>query len=70
MIIITNHLLEQALHYYKQRWQTETLFGSLKSREFNFEETPLTHAEQLSKLMALLRLPLAGHIGLENGGST
>jgi len=56
LILITNHLPERALLQYKKRWQIETLFGSLKSRGFNFEETQLTHTTRLSKLMGLLTL--------------
>jgi hypothetical protein len=41
---------------YKKRWGIETLFGALKSRGFNLEETRLQDAERLSRLLALLAL--------------
>lgn len=56
MIIITNHAPEKALHYYKKRWEIETLFAALKTRGFNFEDTHLTEPERVNKLLALLAL--------------
>ena len=41
---------------YKKRWGIETLFGALKSRGFNLEETHLKDPERLSRLLALLAL--------------
>jgi hypothetical protein len=42
-----------ALAKYKDRWQIETLFRSLKSSGFNFEDTHLTDPDRISKLLAL-----------------
>ena len=50
---------DPALNAYADRWQVETLFGCLKSRGFNLEDTHLTHPERLSKLMGLLALAFA-----------
>jgi transposase len=47
-----------AIEEYKVRWQIETMFGCLKSRGFNFEETHLTMPEKITKLMMLLGLGL------------
>ena len=47
---------QQALQHYKQRGSIETLFGCLKSRGFNLEDTHLRHPERLSRLFALLAL--------------
>jgi len=41
---------------YQKRWGIETLFGALKSRGFNLEETRLQEAERLSRLLALLAI--------------
>lgn len=49
----------EAIDAYADRWQVETLFGCLKSRGFNFEDTHLTNPERLSKLMGLLALAFA-----------
>jgi hypothetical protein len=47
-----------AIEEYKVRWQIETMFGCLKSRGFNFEETHLTMPEKIGKLLMLLGLGL------------
>jgi hypothetical protein len=41
---------------YAVRWEIETLFGCLKSRGFRMEQTHLTDAERLRKLVALFAL--------------
>jgi hypothetical protein len=49
----------EAVSAYADRWQIETLFGCLKSRGFNFEDTHLVHPERLGKLLGLLALAFA-----------
>jgi hypothetical protein len=49
----------QAIQTYARRWEIETLFGCLKTRGFNFEDTHLVHAERLSKMLGLLALAFA-----------
>jgi hypothetical protein len=49
----------EAFSAYSRRWEIETLFGALKSRGFNFEDTPLTHPERIGKLLGLLALAFA-----------
>jgi len=49
----------EAFTAYARRWEIETLFGALKSRGFNFEDTHLTHPDRLGKLLALLALAFA-----------
>ena len=56
MIIVTQRMVEAAIVDYGKRWGIEPLFGILKSRGFNLEETYLKEIERLSKLVALLRL--------------
>ena len=41
---------------YLRRWEIETLFGCLKSKGFNLEDTKLCDPERLSKLFALLTI--------------
>src|SRR5262249_26973902 len=41
---------------YKKRWGIETLFGALKSRGFNLEDTRLQDTERISRLLALLAI--------------
>jgi hypothetical protein len=46
----------EAIDAYADHWQVETLFGCLKSRGFNLEDTHLTDPQRRSKLMGLLAL--------------
>jgi len=56
LIVITTEDPETALDDYAKRWNIETLFGCLKTRGFNFEDTHLTKLERISKLLGLLTL--------------
>lgn len=56
MVLACTAQAERALRRYARRWDIETLFGALKRRGFNLEDTHLTHAERLSTLLALLTL--------------
>ena len=57
LLIVTSGVdPKQALANYKQRWSIETLFGCLKTRGFNLEDTHLRHPERLARLFALLAL--------------
>jgi hypothetical protein len=49
----------EAIDAYADRWQIETLFGCLKTRGFNFEDTHLVDPERLGKLLGLLALAFA-----------
>jgi hypothetical protein len=59
LIVASLEKNKDAIAEYKVRWQIETMFGCLKSRGFNFEETHLRHPEKISKLLMLLGLGLA-----------
>lgn len=56
MIIATNDDANIALKMYSNRWSIECLFGSLKTRGFNFENTHLIHLDRIEKLLALLAI--------------
>ena len=56
MIIATNDDANIAIKMYAKRWSIECLFGSLKSRGFNFENTHLVHLDRIEKLLALLAI--------------
>ncbi len=58
LIVASGEKSQSAIEEYKTRWQIETMFGCLKSRGFNFEETHLTQPEKISKLLMLLGLAL------------
>jgi hypothetical protein len=48
-----------ALARYRARWRIETLFGNLKTRGFNLEDTHLADPAKLATLVALLALAVA-----------
>lgn len=56
VIIATNDNPKNALMVYKRRWAIETLFGCLKSRGFNFENTHMQDFAKLEKLLAILAI--------------
>ncbi len=56
MILISSGLEKESLSIYKQRWEIETLFGFLKSKGLNLEESKISEKEKIEKLMALLSL--------------
>jgi hypothetical protein len=49
----------QAIDAYARRWEIETLFGCLKSRGFNFEDTHLVDPQRIAKMLGLLALAFA-----------
>lgn len=56
VIVISNERSGQILLEYGRRWEIETLFGNLKRRGFCLEDTHLTCAERVSRLLSLLAL--------------
>lgn len=54
LIIASNRKPSEALSDYRKRWTIEKLFGRLKTKGFNFEETHLTEYEKIKKLIALV----------------
>jgi hypothetical protein len=58
-LIVASKRNKEAIEEYKVRWQIETMFGCLKNRGFNFEETHLSHPEKIGKLLILLGLGLS-----------
>jgi hypothetical protein len=56
VIVISSERSGQILREYGARWQIETLFANLKTRGFRLEDTHLTDAERVSKLLSLLTL--------------
>jgi hypothetical protein len=49
----------RALADYRRRWTIETLFGNLKTKGFNMEDTHITDRDKLSTLLAVLALAVA-----------
>jgi hypothetical protein len=58
LIVASRARNKDALAEYKLRWGIETMFGCLKSRGFELEETHLTDTDKISKLLMLLALAL------------
>ncbi|MEO0900339.1 MAG: IS4 family transposase [Bacteroidota bacterium] len=56
LILISNLPLKSARYYYAKRWAIEVLFGNLKKRGFNFEDTHITHPHRINNLIAVLAL--------------
>jgi len=45
-----------ALPYYKERWQIETLFKALKTSGFNIEDTHLTDLDRINRMLVLVSI--------------
>jgi hypothetical protein len=58
LLVVTLKRPSRALLIYKQRWEIETLFGALKSRGFNLEDTHMTDVARSERLFGLLVLAL------------
>ena len=56
VLIISDKHTPTLVKDYVRRWEIETLFGCLKSKGFNMEDTKLRDIERLSKLFILLTL--------------
>jgi hypothetical protein len=56
LIICTDRNPESALADYRARWQTESLFGVLKTRGFCLEDTHITQPDRIERLLALLSI--------------
>lgn len=56
MIIATNTNPDISIQTYLKRWEIETLFGCLKGRGFNFEDTHITDLNRIKKMIVLLAI--------------
>lgn len=56
VILVSFNKPVEAMEYYKQRWQIETLFKSMKSSGFNIEDTHVTALDRLEKLIMMTML--------------
>ncbi|MEO1805923.1 MAG: IS4 family transposase [Bacteroidota bacterium] len=56
LILISNLPLKSGRWYYAKRWEIEVLFGDLKKRGFNFEDTHITQPQRINNLIAVLAL--------------
>jgi len=56
LIVATDSLLPDPIGHYGKRWEIETLFGCLKSKGFNFEDTHIVEPARIGKLLVLLSI--------------
>jgi len=57
LIVVSNRSMnEHTIDAYKKRWEIETMFGALKSKGFNFEESKISSEAKVEKLMAFLSI--------------
>jgi len=54
----------EALEIYKRRWSIEVLFGHLKKKGYNLENTHMSDRQKIDKLIAVLTLAFLFTIGL------
>lgn len=59
LTVATDILLNDPIGHYGKRWQIETLFGCLKSKGFNFEDTHMFKPERIDRLLVLLTVSFA-----------
>ncbi len=57
-ILLCTFDADMALDFYRARWEIETLFSGFKTRGFNFESTPVTDFERLSRIFAVMAITL------------
>ena len=58
LIVVTSLEPDDGFEFYKARWRIETLFGALKSRGFNLENTRVTQSSRLENLVVMLGIAL------------
>ena len=56
LIVASGEPAHRAIEDYAKRWEIETLFGCLKKRGFNLEQTRLRESDRLKKMVAVLAL--------------
>lgn len=59
LIVVCFNKPDQALSYYSERWQIESLFKGMKSSGFNIEDTHMTALDRLEKLIMLTMIAFA-----------
>ena len=57
LVVVSNRPMDkETIATYRKRWEIETMFGALKSKGFNFEESKIHGKEKVTKLMAFLSI--------------
>ena len=68
LVVASRKYSRESLGMYKKRWEIENMFGCMKSRGFNLEETHLTDQNRLEKLLFVLVIAFCWsyRLGMEN----
>ena len=53
LLVVCSDKEGKGIEAYGERWQIETLFGSLKSKGFNLEDTHMTAPAKIDRLMSV-----------------
>ena len=56
LLVVCSDEEGKGIEAYGERWQIETLFGSLKSKGFNLEDTHMTTPAKIDRLMSVLAI--------------
>jgi len=57
LVVVSNRPMDkETITTYRKRWEIETMFGALKGRGFNFEESKISEEAKVNKLMAFLSI--------------
>jgi hypothetical protein len=59
LILASSGLVGQPLEAYAKRWEIETLFGCLKGRGFNLEDTRITRLIRIKRLLVVVVVAFA-----------
>ena len=59
LLIIVSFKQHNAIEYYRNRWQIETLFKAFKTKGFNIEDTHLNDIDRINKLIAVVAIAYA-----------
>lgn len=57
LVILSLEKSDNALEWYRERWQIEAMFREFKSSGFNLEDTHLRDTDRFEKLQAIVTLP-------------
>jgi hypothetical protein len=57
LCVVSNRPMDKdTILTYKKRWEIESMFGALKSKGFNLEESKISESKKIEKLMAFLSI--------------
>ena len=63
LLVVCSDKAGKGIEAYGERWQIETLFGCLKSKGFNLEDTHMTAPAKIGRLMSVIGFVLSCRAG-------